>query len=48
MWSDQPFSQRNTTTVRAVGVGGDRKEEEGGGQILKNGGRQYKGGVFIK
>ena len=45
MWCDQPISQRNTTTVRAVGVGGDRKVGDGGGQILKNGGGQYTGGA---
>ena len=44
MWCDQPINQRNTTTVRAVGVGGDRKVGDGGGQILKNGDRQCKGG----
>ena len=37
MWRDHPFSQRNKTTERAlgVGVGGDRKRG-GGGQNLKN------------
>ena len=32
MWRDHPFSQRNKTTERAVGVGvGGNKEEGGGG-----------------
>ena len=39
----------NSVKERAVGVGvaGDR-EEGGGGQNLKKGGRQYREGVFIK
>ena len=37
MWRDHPFSQRDKTTERAVGleVGGDR--ERGVGQIWKGG-----------
>ena len=35
MWRDHPFSQKNKTTKRAVGVGvgGDR---EGGGRVGQN------------
>ena len=45
MWRDQPISQRNTTTVRAVGVGGDRKVGDGGGQILKKGVGNVRGAL---
>ena len=43
MWGDHPFSQRNMTTERTmgVGVGGDREVRGGGGrgvaQNLKKG-----------
>ena len=55
MWHDHPFSQRNKTTERAVGVGvGGDREEQGragkggrvGGQDLKKGSRQYIGGLY--
>ena len=41
MWHDHPFSQRNKTTERALGlwVGGNRK---GGWTQFKKGGRQYR------
>ena len=42
MWHNHPFSQRNKTTERAVGVGVGGKREWGGGGIgqnLKKGGR---------
>ena len=46
MWRDHPFSQRNKTTERAVGVGVGVNMEGGGvGQNLKKrggGGRQYR------
>ena len=45
VWRDQPISQRNTTTVRAVGVGGDRKVGDGGGQILKKGVGNVRGAL---
>ena len=40
MWRDHPFSQRNKTTERAVGVGVEGNREERGevGQTLKKGG----------
>ena len=53
MWRDHPFSQKNRTTERTVGVGvgGDREVcvcvcvcERGGGVVGKNLKRQYKGG----
>ena len=38
MWRDQPISQRNKTTERAVGVGiGGDREGGGVGQNLKRG-----------
>ena len=38
MWCDHPFSQKNKTTERAVGVAvGDDREGGGGGQNLKKG-----------
>lgn len=46
MWYNQPFSQRNKATKRAVGVKfGDKTEGRGIGQ--KKGDRQYRE-VFIK
>ena len=41
MWHDHPFSQRNKTTERALGlwVGGNRK---GGWTQFEKGGRQYR------
>ena len=53
MWRDHPFSQRNRTTERTVGVGvGSDREVWGrvgvvGQNLKKGGGRQYSG-VFIK
>ena len=50
MWCDHPFSQRNRTAERTVGVevGGDRKVGERGlDKIWKRGGKQYRG-VLIK
>ena len=56
MWCNHPFSQRNKTIERAVGVvvGEDRKGRKkggggggGDGQNLKKGGRQYER-VYIK
>ena len=39
MWHDYPFSQRNKTTKRAVGLEvGEDGEEKGGGQNLVKGG----------
>ena len=37
IWRDHPFSQRNKTTERAVGVGvgGDREVRGGGGRVAK-------------
>ena len=56
MWRDHPFSQRNRTIERAVGVGVGRDKEVGGGAVgwtkfekKEWGGTQYKtGGVLIK
>ena len=49
MWHDHPFSQRNGTTERRVGVGVGGDIEVGGwvDKIWKRWGQQYKG-VFIK
>ena len=54
MWHDHPFSQRNKTTKRAVGVRGWRLEVEGSGEVgrrvgqnVKKRDRQYRG-VFLK
>ena len=50
MWHDHPFSKRNRTTDRTVGVGveGDKELGRAGGQNLKKSGvRQYRG-IFIK
>ena len=53
MWRDHPFSQRNRTTERTVGmeVGGDRDVGRGGWTTFEKGdgrvGKQY-GGIFIK
>ena len=33
MWRDHPFSQRNRTIERAVGVGVGRDKEVGGGAV---------------
>ena len=45
MWCDHPFSERNKTAERTVGlgVGGDRQVGGGGGSNLEKGGWQYKG-----
>ena len=52
MWRDHPFSQRNKTTERAVGVGvgGDKEEGGGGGwtKFEKGGVGNIRGKVFIK
>ena len=49
MWYDHPFSQRNRTTERTVGVGvGGYKEVQGGAKIEKGGGVGNGGVVFIK
>ena len=55
MWHDHPFSQRNRTTERSVGlqVGGDREMGggEGVGQNLEKGGgvgNKEGGGLFKK
>ena len=43
MCSDNPFTQRNKATKRAVWVEvGDMGGEGGAGQNFKKGGRQYK------
>ena len=39
MWCDHPFSQKNKTIERAVGVGVGGDRERGVGQNLKKGGR---------
>ena len=44
MWHDHPFSKRNKTTERAVGVGVEHNRKEGG-HLKKGGGRQYGGGL---
>ena len=47
MWHNHPFSQRNKTTERAVGVGvGGNMDERGLGKIWKRGVGNI--GVFIK
>ena len=49
-WYNRPFSQRNKTTEREVGVGvGGYREVRGGemDQILKRESTHY-GGVFVK
>ena len=45
MWCDYPFSQRNRTTERMVGVGaeGDRKVRRGGQGV----GKFEKGGLAL-
>ena len=55
MWRDHPFSQRNRTIERAVGVGVGRDKEVGGGGAVgwtkfekkEWGGTQYKTGVVL-
>ena len=37
-WHNHPFSQRNKTTERAVGLGVGGNKERGVGYILKKGG----------
>ena len=57
MWYDHPFSQRNMTAEKTVGVGVGEDREVGLGVVwtkfekgvLGGGGRQYRGGgVLIK
>ena len=44
MWRDHPFSQRNKTTERAVGVWVGDDKEEGGWTKFKKGGVGNIGG----
>ena len=51
MWPNHPFSHRNRTMERTVGVGVGGDREWGGGgvcrkKLKKGGGRQYRG-IFI-
>ena len=49
MRRDHPFIERRKTTEKGVGLGiGGNRESEGVEQNLKRGGKQYRGGVFIK
>ena len=49
MWHDHPFSERNKTTEREMGVVvGDGRERGGGGvdKIWKRGSRKYREGLL--